>query len=108
MERSEGIRFLQDVRRRVENKTATTPNVQGLVGWMLSMLDSWRGAGEACQRQLRLIETLPLGGKKELMLVTCAGESFLVGGGAEGVETIVRLHGEASLDRLAASLDKTW
>jgi hypothetical protein len=40
------------------------------------------------------------------MLVTCAGESFLVGGGLESVETIVRLKAEVSLDVAAKSLDE--
>jgi len=41
------------------------------------------------------------------MLVTCAGESFLVGGGADSVETIVRLRTDISLGPLVTSLDKT-
>ena len=61
----------------------------------------------AFQAELRLVETLPLGGKRQLMLVTCAGESFLVGGGLESVETIVRLKAEVSLDVVAKSLDGT-
>jgi hypothetical protein len=40
-------------------------------------------------------------------LVTCAGESFLVGGGMESVETIVRLKTEVSLDVAAKSLGGT-
>jgi flagellar biogenesis protein FliO len=56
---------------------------------------------------LRLVETLSLGGKRQLMLVTCGGESFLVGGGMDSVETIVRLKNEVSLDVVAKSLDET-
>jgi hypothetical protein len=51
------------------------------------------------------VETLPLGGKRQLMLVTCAGESFLIGGGVESVETIVRVKAEASLDPETKSLE---
>jgi flagellar biogenesis protein FliO len=81
--------------------------VQGLAGWMLGLLRGWRGQREMQRKQLRLVETLPLGGKRQLMLVTCAGESFLVGGGMDSVETIVRLKGEASLDVAAKSPDGT-
>jgi flagellar biogenesis protein FliO len=38
---------------------------------------------------MRLAETLSLGGKRQLMLVICDGQRFLVGTGGEGVGTIV-------------------
>jgi hypothetical protein len=91
------------------NKSVTTgaSEVQGLAGWAFGLLRGWRSEREMQRRQLRLVETLPLGGKRQLMLVTCAGESFLVGGGLESVETIVRVKGEVSLDVAAKSLDGT-
>jgi hypothetical protein len=67
-----------------------------LVEWMLRMLHSWRGHNDSQQRQMQLVETLALGGKKQLMLVSCDGERFLVGGGLESVETIVRVKAESS------------
>ena len=39
-------------------------------------------------RRLQLIETLPLGGKRQLMLVTCDGADYLIGLSADGVQTI--------------------
>jgi hypothetical protein len=51
------------------------------------------------------VETLSLGGKRQLMLVTCAGESFLVGGSFESVETIVRLRAESSTSPTAHRMD---
>jgi flagellar biogenesis protein FliO len=87
--------------------TVAAPEMQGLAGWVLGLLRGWRGHREMQRRQLRLLETLPLGGKRQLMLVTCAGESFLVGGGQESVETIVRLKAEVSLDSMAQSLGGT-
>ena len=73
-----------------------TPEAQGLAGWVLGLL---RGLGkrEACLKQMELIETLALGGKRQLMLVSCGEERFLVGGGLESVETIVRISTEPSL-----------
>ena len=87
--------------------TAAAHEVQGLAGWVLGLLRGWRSRPEMRRKQLRLVETLPLGGKRQLMLVTCAGESFLIGGGVESVETIVRLNAEVSLDGTAKSLDGT-
>jgi hypothetical protein len=83
------------------------PEVQGLAGWLIGLLPGWPGQRAKQQRQLRLVETLPLGGKRQLMLVTCGGESFLVGGGMDSVETIVRLKSEVSLDVVAKSADGT-
>jgi len=77
---------------------------QGLVGWVLEAVRTWRNQREVQQKQMRLVETLALGGKRQLMLVTCAGESFLVGGGLESVETIVRLKTNVSGDVAEKSL----
>jgi flagellar biogenesis protein FliO len=84
----------------------TAPTVSGLAGWVLSLLRGWRSRREMQREQLKLVETLSLGGKRQLMLITCAGERFLVGGGPESVETIVRLKGEISPDVPAESLDE--
>ena len=108
MNLSHGMRsLLNPVDGVVERKVATSSTgVQGLAGWVLGMLSNWRESKTTPRRQLRLVETLALGGKRQLMLVTCAGESFLVGGGVESVETIVRLKAESSLEVLK-SLDGT-
>ncbi len=105
----ERMRVLQGARQKELNTVATITahEVQGLAGWMLSLLQGWRGQREMQRKQLRLVETLSLGGKRQLMLVTCGGESFLVGVGIESVETIVRLKAEVSLDVVAKSLDGT-
>ena len=83
------------------------PKMQGLAGWALDLLRRLRGQPDIEQRQLRLVETLPLGGKRQLMLVTCAGESFLVGCGMESVGAIIRLKAESSPDVEANSLDES-
>jgi flagellar biogenesis protein FliO len=95
------------MRDLTEMATIATPEVQGLAAWMIGLLRGRRGQREMRRKRLRLVETLSLGGKRQLMLVTCAGESFLVGGGTESVETIVRLKSEGSLDVAAKSLDRT-
>ena len=37
------------------------------------------------ERRLQLVDTLPLGGKRQLMLIVCDGQHFLVGGGSDTV-----------------------
>jgi flagellar biogenesis protein FliO len=71
------------------------------VSWVLCLLSEWRGERVAQRKQLKLVETLALGGKRQLMLVMCGGQSFLVGGGPESVEIIVRLNGESLVDDAA-------
>ncbi len=83
----------------------TAPAIPELAGWVLRLLRGWRGR-EMQREQLRLLETLSLGGKRQLMLVTCAGERFLVGAGPESVETIVPLKSGILPDALAESLDE--
>ncbi len=65
----------------------------GLAGWVLGLMARREGLKEA--RHLRVLETQALGGRRELMLVVCDGERFLVGGGSDRVDTIVRI-GEAA------------
>ena len=109
MNRNDEMQVLQGLRQKVQNSASATAGLelQGLAGWALGLLRGLGSRGEVQRKQLRLVETLPLGGKRQLMLVTCAGESFLVGGGLESVETIVRLKAEVALDVRATSLDRT-
>ena len=69
---------------------------RGLAEWVLKLMRSWRGKHAVQERQMHLVETLGLGGKRQLMLVSCDGERFLVGGGVESIETIVRVKADSS------------
>jgi hypothetical protein len=42
-------------------------------------------------RCMELLETLSLGGKRQLMLVVCDGRRFLLGAGADSVSTIAEI-----------------
>ena len=72
--------------------------IGGFAGWVLEMLRvGWLRAvvrREGGTRQMAVMETLPLGGRKQLMLVKCGETQFLVGTGAESVQTIVRVDGD--------------
>ena len=67
--------------------SATEPG--GLAGWVLGMIR--RRNVKTAERHLHIVETLALGGRRQLLLVTCDGERFLVGSGADRVDTIVRV-----------------
>lgn len=99
---------LQGAGYEASRSSATTvlDSTQGLAGWVLCLLRNLRGGRKVQQKQLQLVETLSLGGKRQLMLVLCAGESFLVGGGMESVETIVRLKSERHPDATERKLDE--
>lgn len=62
---------------------------QGLAGWLLGLLRDRGRTGERRTRHMQVIETLPLAGKRQLMLVDCEGERFLVGGAWDSVQVIV-------------------
>ena len=64
----------------------------GFAGWVRGILD--RRQETRAKRHLRVVETLALGGRRQLMLVSCGGERFLVGSGGDRVETIIRVLGE--------------
>src|ERR1700759_422210 len=98
---------MQSARARNLNE-ARTSEMQGLAGVLFGWAQRWREPRASQKKQLQLVETLSLGGKRQLMLVTCAGESFLVGGSFESVETIVRLRAEPSADSAADRMDEPW
>ncbi len=80
-----------------KSENETRRNDSGLVGWVLDCVQAMRtGQARAAKRQMHVVETLALGGRKQLVLVSCAGERFLVGTGPEQVQTIVRVRPEAS------------
>src|ERR1700733_14837943 len=95
MKRSNGMRHLQGDERTMTRREAAVEG-HGLVEWALKLVRGWRGREDGQRRQMRLVETLPLGGKRQLILVSCDGERFLVGGGLDSIETIVRVKGENS------------
>lgn len=99
---------MQLLQSKCETKeTKSSRELNGLAGWVLGLLRGWHRECRSDTRQMHLVETLALGGKRRLMLVTCAGEYFLVGGGPESLETIVRVRAEESQDALPGKLSGT-
>jgi flagellar biogenesis protein FliO len=60
----------------------------GRVWPLLERLGVCRARSEA---QLEVLETISLGGRRQLFLIACGGERYLVGAGAEGVGSMLRV-----------------
>ncbi len=88
------MELVQGFTRRQEIEKA--PQVGGLAAWMVGALQGrvrikWRSGASHRMQQMQLLETLPLGGKRQVMLIACEGERYLVGCGPETVTSIVKL-----------------
>jgi hypothetical protein len=99
------MRCLQSDERTISPKGGAVDS-RGLADWALKLVHSWRGLHHMQRRQMHLVETLALGGKRQLMLVCCDGEKFLVGGGSDSVETIVRVAADRSLEPAVKNADE--
>lgn len=92
------------------SKTATQPRLFGrLIGWTQRAVRE-RIAGLArprCEPRLKLIETLQLGGKRQLMLVLCDGQRVLVGTGGDSIQSIAELQQRALSPSRSFQTDET-
>ena len=61
----------------------------GLAGWILARLHNAYMKQSFTQKEMSVVETLALGGRRQLMLIECGGDRFLVGCGVDSIETIV-------------------
>lgn len=71
--------------------------VDGLAGWLLGIFGrvNLQWAQPRVQRKhMRVVEQLNLGGRRQLTLVSCDGERFLVGSGPDAVQTMTRVRPE--------------
>ena len=96
-EKRAGVPVLVDEPEASRTIRRTEPG--GLAGWLLGIIR--RQNVKEAERHLHVIETLALGGRRQLQLITCDGERFLVGSGADRVETIVRVGA-------AKSTEESW
>jgi flagellar biogenesis protein FliO len=106
------MELVQGFTRRQEIERAAP--VGGLAAWMVGALQGrvrikWRGGARTRTQQMQLVETLSLGGKRQMMLVDCDGERYLVGCGADTVTSIAKVTGPLAEVRPAVkSLAQTW
>ena len=88
------MELVQGFTRRQEIEKAVP--VGGLAAWVVGALQGrvrikWRANTRGQGQQMKLLETLPLGGKRQMMLVAYDGERYLVGCGPDSVATIVKV-----------------
>ena len=84
-------------RTRKEQSIRGTEPPTGLGAWLVRWIQtplrvkfSGMGKGRA-KRRMELVEMLPLGGKRQLMLVVCDGQRFLVGAGGDSIHSIAEM-----------------
>jgi flagellar biogenesis protein FliO len=70
--------------------TVSARGNKGLVGWLVEVIGA-RSRQNGRQKQMELLETLSLGGKRHLMLVSCGGGRFLVGANGDASMTIISI-----------------
>ena len=78
----------QEIREGLASNRSASGLARGLVWPLLERLSMCRARSEA---QLELLETLSLGGRRQLFLIASGGERYLVGAGAEGVGAMLRV-----------------
>jgi len=69
--------------------TAAGGAIARLLAWAARTF-GW-GFAARVERRMQLLEVLPLGGKRQLMLVECDGLRYLVGAGGESVNAIAAI-----------------
>ena len=83
---------------RETRQTRETRQHEGLAAWLWAAVRSvrageWR-AQKPARKHMHVVETLTLGPRKNVVLMSCDGERFLVSLGAEQVGTMVRVRPE--------------
>ena len=87
---------MQVVRERIghaNGREASDGFAYALFDWARAFVPAGRARiGKARPpRRMKLIETLQLGGKRQLMLVACDGRRYLVGAGGDSVQSIAEM-----------------
>ena len=88
-------------------ESRTVPAAGGVAGWLFEaarLLWNRSARVRAAERELQVVETLALGGRKQLLLVLCGGQRFLVGTGPDAVQTIVQITGAENAAGLRGAL----
>ena len=73
--------------------TESKPQIGGFAGWALSAWQRGRDGAAARRkaRSLELLETLPMGGRRQIAVVSCDGRRFLIGMSADSVTSMLAL-----------------
>lgn len=82
----------------------------GLAAWLMAWFQTplrvkFSGMGKVrAKRRMELVEMLQLGGKRQLMLVVCDGQRYLVGAGGDGVQSIAEIRPQTSAKYLSVAM----
>lgn len=98
------MQLLQNTVRK--GVTRTVPDQGGFVGWVVGCMRRLGSERRSVAKQMHVLETLPLGGKRQLILVSCAGRLFLVGGSSDSIGTIVHVQGAPPLENVGKERDE--
>jgi flagellar biogenesis protein FliO len=85
----------------------------GLASWLLAWFQTplrvkFTGMGKArAKRRMELVEMLQLGGKRQLMLVVCDGQRYLVGAGGDSVQSIAEMRGPLAANDVSIAMSET-
>ncbi|SNS45085.1 Flagellar biosynthesis protein, FliO [Granulicella rosea] len=108
---------MQLVKPMVENGAEQARKVApgGLAGWLIAAFaglaaGGWRSRTAAPTRQLKLVETLSLGGRRQLVLVSCGEERLLIGIGPDSVDSMIHLSDDAhtATSKSAKTMADPW
>jgi flagellar biogenesis protein FliO len=83
----------------VESRDGILPRLMEAIAGLFG--GTWAGRTARVARRLQVLETLPLGPKKQLLLISCDGERYLVATGPDGVQTLTRVESRAQATDLA-------
>ncbi|MGD0888275.1 MAG: flagellar biosynthetic protein FliO [Acidobacteriaceae bacterium] len=84
----------------------------GLASWLLAWFQTplrvrFSGIGKArAKRRMELVEMLQLGGKRQLMLVVCDGQRYLVGAGGDSVQSIAEMREPLAADYVSIAMSE--
>ncbi len=82
----------------------------GLAVWLLAWFQTplrarFAGIGKPrSKRRMELVEMLQLGGKRQLMLVVCDGQRYLVGAGGDSVQSIAEMRDPLSSEYVSLAM----
>ena len=108
----DGMGLIHAMTRRQQPLESTETTETSLAGWFSGMLQErikgkWRAApATRVQQHMELVETLSLGSKRQVMLIECEGERYMVGCGVDSVATIAKVSPESR--RTVKTVAQAW
>jgi flagellar biogenesis protein FliO len=99
-------------KQKEERRESVCVPGRGLAAWIIAWFQTSlrvriSGIGKArLKARMELVEMLQLGGKRQLMLVLCDGQRYLVGAGGDSIHSIASLSPLVVPDTTFAAIDR--